>query len=104
MPRNYKKPLDRAVSRHYKKHMDITFDPTKDEANLAKHGLSFADFGGFDATPVVVADARFAEPRFRAYGFVDGEARCLAFTVRDEVIRAISLRRAHAKELRRYGL
>ena len=84
--------------------MNIEFDPVKNAANLAKHGLSFAEFVGFDATPVVVADDRYAEPRFRAYGYVDGEAQCLAFTIRNGGYRAISLRRAHAKEMRRHGL
>lgn len=84
--------------------MDITFDPAKDAANIAKHGLSFADFAGFDAEPTVIVDDRrdYGEDRFRAFGRVDGEARCLAFTIRDGEIRAISLRRAHEKEMRRY--
>ena len=84
--------------------MDITFDPAKNEANIAKHGLAFADFAGFDATPVVVEDDRFdyGETRFRAFGRVDGEARCLVFTIRGEAVHAISYRRAHDKEMRRY--
>lgn len=84
--------------------MDISFDPAKDAANIKQHGLSFADFTGFDAAPVVVEDDRFdyGETRFRAFGRVDGEARCLIFTIRDNSVRAISLRRAHEKEMRRY--
>jgi len=42
------------------------------------------------------------DPRYRAYGFIDGLAHCLVFTVRGERYRPISLRRAHAKEMRRY--
>ena len=59
--------------------MDITFDPAKDAANIAKHGLSFADFSGFDAEPTVVADDRrgYGEARFRAFGRVAGAARSL---------------------------
>jgi uncharacterized DUF497 family protein len=34
------------------------FDPTKDAINIVKHGLSLADFVGFDATPSAVVDAR----------------------------------------------
>lgn len=51
-----------------------------------------------------VADERFAEPRFRLYGLIDGEAYCVAGTDRDGVVRVISLRRAHAKEMRRHAL
>lgn len=87
--------------------MTITFDPAKDAANIAKHGLSLADAAGFEmAEAVIVADDRhdYGEDRFRAFGYQDGEARCLAFTVRDGAVRVISYRRAHAKEMRRYGL
>ncbi|WP_322965649.1 BrnT family toxin [Sphingomonas fuzhouensis] len=87
--------------------MDIEFDPAKDEANVAKHGLSLADAVEFDLTAaVVVADDRhdYGEARYRAFGRVDGEARCLVFAVRGLVVRIISYRRAHEKEMRRYGV
>lgn len=87
--------------------MEVTFDPAKDAANIAKHGLSLADAADFEmAEAVVETDTRhdYGEPRFRAFGRVDGEARCLVFTYREGEVRAISFRRAHEKELRRYGL
>jgi uncharacterized DUF497 family protein len=34
---------------------------------------------------------------------IDGRLHMLAFTVREGMLRAISLRRANAKETRRYG-
>ncbi len=49
-----------------------------------------------------VSDDRFPEPRFRLYGLIDGVACCVAGTDRDGVVRVISLRRAHAKEMKRY--
>ena len=82
--------------------MDIEFDPAKDEANIAKHGVSLARAADLDIL-AFVDDTRFAEPRYRLYGLIDGEAHCLAATDRDGRVRAISLRRAHAKEMRRYG-
>lgn len=84
--------------------MEITFDPAKNEANVAKHGLAFTDFGGFDADPVVIEDDRYdyGETRYRAFGRIGGKARCLVFTVRAGVVHAISFRKAHAKEMRRY--
>ncbi len=86
--------------------MDIEFDPPKDEANRAKHGLSLADFSGFDATPLVVVDDRtdYGEPRFRALGRIGGRGHCLVYTVRDGRVRPISFRRAHEKELKPHGL
>lgn len=85
--------------------MDIEFDPAKDEANIAAHGLSFAAFEGFDTMPAVDLDDRkaYGEPRYRAFGRIDGAGHCLAFTIRNGRVRAISLRRAHEKEMRRYG-
>jgi uncharacterized DUF497 family protein len=44
----------------------------------------------------------YGEVRYRAYGFIDGVAYCLAFTTRNGQVRPISLRRAHAKEMRRH--
>ena len=82
--------------------MDIEFDPAKDAANIAKHGISLARGEDFELV-AYVEDRRFAEPRFRLYGFIDGIAYCLAGTDRDGSIRVISLRRARAKELRRHG-
>lgn len=84
--------------------MRITFDPTKDEANIAKHGLSLADFMGFDADPVTVADTRrdYGEPRFRGFGRIDGIGHSIAYALRDGNVRLISFRRAHEKEMRRY--
>ena len=42
------------------------------------------------------------EDRFRAWGLIDGEYYCLVFATRDERVRAISLRRAHDKEIKRH--
>jgi uncharacterized DUF497 family protein len=80
--------------------MDIEFDPAKDAANIAKHGVSLARAADFDLL-AYVADDRFEEPRFRLYGLIDGEPHCLAGTDRNGVVRVISLRRAHAKEMRK---
>jgi len=82
--------------------MDIEFDPSKDQANIAKHGISLSRAVEL-AGVVVVQDDRFAEPRFRLYGEIDGLSYCAAVTMRGEVVRVINLRRAHAKEMRRHG-
>ncbi len=82
--------------------MDIEFDLSKDQANVAKHGISLArtvELAGI----VVVENKRFDEPRVRLYGAIDGLALCAAVTIRGGVFRVINLRRAHRKEMRRHG-
>ena len=81
--------------------MDIEFDPAKDAANIAKHGLSLAKAAEMDVQ-AYVEDERFAEPRFRLYGMIDGDYYCAAGTERNGKIRIISFRRAHDKEIRRH--
>lgn len=83
--------------------MKITFDPAKDTANLAKHGVSLARAADLEIE-AFIADERqdYGEPRIRAFGVIDAEAYCLVFTVREGEVRAISLRRAHLKEYRRH--
>jgi uncharacterized protein len=86
--------------------MEIEFDPAKDAANVAKHGVSLADAGRLDllAAAVIIDDrADYGETRYRAFGRIDGEGYCLAFAVRGTVLRPISFRRAHEKEMRRHG-
>lgn len=53
----------------------------------------------------VVPDERrdYGEARFRAYGWIDGRLHMLAFTMHGDTIRAISLRKANATEVRRHG-
>lgn len=80
--------------------MALEFDPEKDAANIAKHGVSLARADELEVL-VRVEDGRFTERRFRAYGLIDRALHCLAYTVRDGAVRTISLRRAHWKELRR---
>jgi uncharacterized DUF497 family protein len=82
--------------------MEIEFDPAKDQSNIAKHGISLARAAELEDM-IVELDERFdyGEARFRAWGFIDGLPFFFAFTTRGNRIRAISLRRAHQKEIRR---
>lgn len=83
--------------------MDIEFDQTKDAANLEKHGVSLARASEMEIL-AFIEDARqsYGETRYRAWGKIDGAYHCLAFTYRDGRVRAISLRRAHQKEIDRH--
>jgi uncharacterized protein len=81
----------------------VDFDPDKEVSNLAKHGISLARWIDLDIKTTFVDDRYdYGEVRYRAYGIIDGLAYCLTFTNRNERVRPISLRRAHAKEMRRY--
>jgi len=83
--------------------MHIEFDPAKDEANVVKHGISLARASDLEIL-AFQEDVRFGygEIRYRAWGTIDGAAYCLAFVSREGRLRAISLRRAHNKEVRRH--
>jgi uncharacterized DUF497 family protein len=79
------------------------FDPAKEAINLSKHGISLARWIDLDIKVTFVDDRRdYGEIRYRAYGFIDGVAYCLTFTDRNKKVRPISLRRTHAKEMRRH--
>ena len=85
--------------------MNVSYDPAKNAENRSKHGLSLADFDKFDGEPHVATDTRrdYGEVRYQARGRIDGLGYCVVFTVTDTGIHLISFRRAHEKEMRRYG-
>ena len=79
------------------------FDPAKDAINIAKHGVSLARWVDLEIRAIVRSEPfDHGDPRYRAYGFIDGVAYCMVFTVRGERYRPTSLRRAHKKEIRRH--
>jgi len=79
------------------------FDPAKEAKNVEKHHISLERWADL-VVLAIVRDDRFAygEARYRAYGLIDNLSYCLVFTLRDGAKRPISLRRAHAKEMKRY--
>lgn len=81
--------------------MKVTFDPRKDESNLAKHGISLARADDM-IVEAVWPDPYPDEVRWRAFGTIQGKLFCLIFTERNDHRRAISLRRVHSKEYIRY--
>jgi uncharacterized protein len=83
--------------------MAISYDSEKDRANQEKHGISLARAEEMRIAAVLDDTRRdYGETRLRAFGHIDGTAYCLAFTVRNGEVRAISLRRAREKEMKRY--
>lgn len=87
--------------------MSVEFDPSKDEANLAKHGIALQAAIGFDwDTALEREDNRFdyGELRFVAIGLIDHRLYVMVFTEGsdDNAIRVISLRPAEKHEVRFY--
>ena len=84
----------------------IEFDGAKAVANLAKHGLHLSLAEEMDMSDaVILADERkdYGEARFRALGRIENRWHCLVFTLCGDAIRAISLRHAHTKEIKRFA-
>jgi uncharacterized DUF497 family protein len=84
---------------------DISFDPAKNERNIAIRGISFEVAEQFEwDTAIVVEDLRkeYGEQRFQALGFIAGRLHAMVFTPRAGKIHVISLRRANRREVRRY--
>ena len=86
--------------------MQFEWDEAKRAENLAKHGVDFVDAARvLSRSPLVLADERrdYGEPRYIAWGELNGLLLSVVFTVRGEALRIISARRANARERRRYG-
>ena len=78
--------------------MEIEFDPDKEAANLAKHGISLKRVAQFQIRTSEKVE-RNGDVRLFCLGFLDGRLYSLTFTFGRNAVRAISLRRAHAREL-----
>ena len=87
--------------------MIVEFDPAKDVANQAKHGVSlqlgeavFADPQHLIVTTVRPQDG---EARSKVIGRAHGELRTAVFVRRGEAVRFIGVRRSNDKEARAYS-
>ena len=90
--------------------MNVTFDPAKDAANLAKHGFSLLDAVGFEWEAAVVwPDKRreYDEARKVALGYIGLRIMAVVFVDRPPEQpterRIISLRKANTREVKRYA-
>ena len=86
--------------------MRYTFDPAKQAANVAKHGVFFAAAQAFEwETALVEVDGRHAygESRLTAVGLIGERVHVMVFNLRETSVRIISLRRANSREVRRYA-
>jgi len=85
--------------------MRITFDPAKDAANRAKHGVSLAVARELDWEAALVwIDGRFEYDELRMIALAPKTAILyyVAFVDRSEARRIISLRRATRLEVKHY--
>lgn len=86
--------------------MNYEFDPTKNESNLDKHGVSLADAEAFEwETAVVREDTRkpYPEQRFEAKGYIGNRLHVMVFCLRADTVRVISLRKANSREVKDYA-
>jgi uncharacterized DUF497 family protein len=86
--------------------MEVEWDEVKRRANLAKHGLDFADVGQLDwdnATYLEDGRHKYPEPRYWAFAMLGERLHMVAFCVRGAKFRIISFRKASRKEVKRYG-
>lgn len=84
----------------------IIFDPAKDLANRAKHGLSLAEADRLDwDTALIEEDDRrdYGEDRMLAIGYIGHRLHFVVFVERDGLRRIISLRKANPREYLRYA-
>jgi len=87
--------------------MDFEWDERKRAGNLTKHGVDFirgCRVWEENARGIIVQDTHrnYGEPRFQAFGLVDGVLLMVAFTRRGKSCRIISARRASENEREAY--
>jgi hypothetical protein len=83
----------------------ISFDPAKNERNIAERGIAFDLAEEFEwDTALVVEDLRkdYGERRFQALGLIAGRLHALVFTPRAGTVHVISLRKANRRETKHY--
>ena len=83
------------------------WDEAKYATNLLKHQIGFELVRQFDwDTAYFKPDSRFdyGEDRVIAFGRIDGRGYAVVYVRRGDHVRIISLRPAHEKEMRRYGV
>lgn len=83
------------------------WDDEKYARNLRKHQIPFELIYQFDWTAAFhQPDTRFdyGEDRVVAYGRIGDRGYAIVYTQRGDRVRIISIRFAHEKEMKRYGL
>jgi len=87
--------------------VELDWNPAKAASNLVKHGIDFADAIEVLNSPGDLERAdpgARGEPRFQAIGAAKGRVLFVSYTMRGEVCRVISVRRASRRERAAYTL
>ena len=81
------------------------FDPAKSALNKDKHGIDFTEAQALweDEDRMQALAQNKGEERLLTVGLFMDRLWCAVFTMRDGVIRIISVRRAREKEVEEYG-
>lgn len=85
--------------------MAYQWSPEKAAANLRKHGIDFADAVSVfsDDLAITISDERFDEERFVTIGMdAFGRVLVVVYTLRQDEIRLISVRKASRQERQQY--
>lgn len=83
--------------------MKIDYDPNKQQRNIELRGISFELAYEFDFdTALEVIQEVDGEVRYFALGYIRNRLYALVYTLRGEAIRIISLRKANAREVKKY--
>lgn len=86
---------------------NLVFDPLKNKSNQEKHaGISLAEAVNFDwAKAAYIVDARreYGELRIIGFGSIKDRLFVVVFVERENERRIISLRKANAREVKRYA-
>lgn len=85
--------------------MKISYDPAKNQRNIAERALSFDLAAYFDfETSLITVDARkdYGETRYVAVGRMQQRLHVLCFTETEDGIRVISFRKANTREVKAY--
>jgi uncharacterized protein len=85
--------------------MELEWDEAKRQDALRERGLDFADVVRFRfEQQYTIQDSRteYGEPRFVSTGYLDDRLCVLCWTLRDDKMRIISLRKANEREQKKY--
>lgn len=85
--------------------MKIEYDAAKRAKTLAERGLDFESVRNLDWDGAIYAQdsrADYGETRYIVFGYIGQDFVCVAYTIRNNRLRVISLRKANTRERRTY--
>lgn len=89
----------------YTNSIHMEWDKQKNEANIRAHGIDFNDVSGiFNEHILIKMDSRkdYGEKRWIGLGLLDGIVLVIVYTMRNYVLRIISVRKANRNERKIY--